>query len=124
MFFDYDPETGIRSDFDYDPETGIAQITQVQDVEPLMERAKLSRNNGLRDHGIKESWFHYASIPMTVALEMRKKGIDVFSGRDIDRVLQEINTNYPYLKFTEKNEGGRVKQHFLLTPCQTSASST
>jgi hypothetical protein len=46
-------------------------------------------------------------------LKMRAKGINVEDGRHIDRVLAEINTNYPLLKCTQKNEGGKLKQIYV-----------
>lgn len=107
-FFDYDPLTGLRYDFDYDEETGNAIIHTTQDVEPLLDYNKRLANDSLTDKGIKESWWLYAKIPPIFMLKMRAKGINVEDGRHIDRVLAEINTNYPYLKTTQKNEGKRL----------------
>lgn len=109
-FFDYDPFTGATEFFDFDEQTGIATIETTQDVEPLLERARMSRINGLRDGGIKESWFHYAEIPLVYFLKMRKIGIDMNDPKEINRA---INTYYPELKMTEKKEGGKIGKTFL-----------
>ncbi len=39
---------------------------------------------------------------------MRAKGIDVGNPDHHSRLLAEINTNYPYLKTTTGNDGGRA----------------
>jgi hypothetical protein len=108
-FFSYDPETGVTELFDYD--NGKATIHTVQDIEPALERAKLSRDNNLRDHGIKENWFHYADIPLVFVMRLRKMGIEL---TDTKAVLEAINTYWPFLKYTNKNEGKKVATHFVM----------
>jgi hypothetical protein len=113
MFLDYDPTTGVRHDMDYDPETGRLDIHYRQNVQGLLDRTKLLRDNGLTDQGIKGGFWHYASIPTTVQIELLNKGLDLFKANDFPRLLEEINTNYPYLKVSEKNHGGKVKEIYL-----------
>lgn len=112
-FFDYDPVSGVRYDFDYDEEKGNAIIHASQDVQDLLDYNARLRNDSLTDKGIKESWWLYAKIPPIVFIKMRNQGIKAEDPREIKRVLEEINTNYPMLKVTQKNEGGRVKQIYL-----------
>lgn len=107
-FFDFDPLTGVRTDFDYDEETGNVHLHRTQDVEALLDYNKALANAGATDKGIKESWWLYAKIPPIFMLKMRAKGINVEDGRHIDRVISEINTNYPLLKCTQKNEGKKL----------------
>lgn len=107
--FSYDPVFGVKEYFDWDAETGNATITTVQDVEKTLEWTKEARNLGYADRGIRESWWHYATIPMNVCLKMMAKGLNPFDGRQADRIAQEINEHYPALKMTEKNHGGKVK---------------
>lgn len=109
-FFDYDPLTGATEYFDFDDTNGRATIETVQDVEPLLERALMSRNNGLRDGGIKENWFHYAEIPLVYLLKLRKMGISWDDPKEINRA---INTYFPELKMTTKKEGGKIGTTFL-----------
>lgn len=107
-FFEYDPVTGVRTDFDYDEATGNVILNRSQDVEALLDYNKALANAGATDKGIKESWWLYAKIPPIFMLKMRQKGINVEDGRHMDRVLAEINTNFPYLKCTQKNEGKKL----------------
>lgn len=107
-FFDFDPITGVRTDFDYDEITGEVTLNRSQDVSALLDYNKALANAGATDSGIKESWWLYAKIPPIFMIKMRAKGINVEDGRHIDRLLAEINTNYPYLKTTQKNEGKKL----------------
>jgi hypothetical protein len=107
-FFEYDPHSGIRTDMEYDESTGNVTFHRTQNVEALLDYNKALARDGLTDKGIKESWWLYAKIPPIFMLQMRAKGINVEDGRHIDRVLQEINTNFPYLKCTQKNEGKKL----------------
>jgi hypothetical protein len=108
QFLEYDPISGLRTDFDYDEESGNVILQRSQDVSALLDYNAALRNAGATDKGIKESWWLYAKIPPIFMLKMRAKGINVEDGRHIDRVLAEINTNYPLLKTTQKNEGKKL----------------
>jgi hypothetical protein len=107
-FYEYDPLSGIRTDFDYDEQTGNVILQRSQDVSALLDHNAALRNAGATDKGIKESWWLYAKIPPIFMLKMRAKGINVEDGRHMDRVLAEINTNFPHLKTTQKNEGKKL----------------
>lgn len=109
-FFNYDALTGITEYIEHDPfDPGKITITQVQDIEPALEMAKMSRDNSLRDPGIKENWFHYAIIPALYQVKLRKLGLDLSKSDDVDRAIKHINTHWPKLKMTTKNEGGKKK---------------
>ena len=101
-FFSYDPHTGIRRDFEYDQITGLTTVYTQQDIEPLLKRQAEMRNTGSADKELKKDDYfcHYASIPMVVVMELKKKGIDVMGEHDGKALMREINTNYPYLKGT------------------------
>lgn len=89
--------------FDMDEQTGTIKIHTVQDVKPFLERMKQMRLNAdYSKQGIKEEWWHYASIPNVVVMELRNKGINVFDPADEKKVLKEINENYPFCKATDK----------------------
>jgi hypothetical protein len=82
---------------------GKLQVHYRQDVEPVLEYTKRLRNDGMTDYGIKQDLWHYAQIPPVIILEMRfKHGVDVFQKDHLHKVFQLINTEYPYLKTTEK----------------------
>ncbi len=108
-FLDYDPQTGIRHDFAYDEMTGNATIQYTQDLQPLLDHTRAMANDGLTDKGIKEGWWLYAKIPALVQVMLHQKGIDIADPDSTKAILAEINTHYPHLKCTQKNEGGRSK---------------
>lgn len=99
-FFDYDPVTGIRTDADYH-EDGSVTLHRYADISAVVDYARRQAIEGVRDRGIKESWWHYAYIPPSVMVEMHNKGID--TTRDQKAVFQYINKHYPALKTTEKH---------------------
>lgn len=95
-FFDYDPHSGTTDYFEMDSE-GMIRIRSEQDVGPLLDLNASLRNEGIKN--IKGSWLrHYATVPMTVILELRQKGVDFYNPDHSKRVFQEIESNYPYLK--------------------------
>jgi len=115
QFFDFDPTTGLKTEFDYDETTGNAIIHTTQDVQASLDYAKASRNDGLRDHGIRENWWHYCTIPPVVMLKLRaEKGLICGKPEHAKRIIEEINTNYPHLKMTQKNHGGKVVEVYDL----------
>lgn len=101
-FFDYDPVTGVKTSWDYEENTGDAHFRHEQDVEPLLGHAMEARNT--RQYEGKHDMKFYCSIPVTVQIELRNKGIDIYSKDPsmIRLMLQTINKDYPYLKMTDK----------------------
>jgi hypothetical protein len=83
---------------------GKLQVHYRQDVEPVLDLAKIERNYGLADkkvNGQSEDMRLYARIPAVTILELRfKHGIDVFDKDHQKRLFQLINTEYPALKTT------------------------
>ncbi len=108
-FFNYDPATGMTEWFDYDDDTDSAVIIREQNVQAAIDRATRIRNAGLLDKQIKEDNYfcHYADIPVSVILQMRAKGIDVFNDHHAPKVFEEINKNYAYLKLTNLTHAPR-----------------
>lgn len=97
---EHDPYTGVTeinvaSDDDVD-----VTVHRVQDVEPLLDLTAETRNTKSADK--KGNLNLYCSIPMVVCYELYKKGINVFNPDHMPRVLKEINSNYPYLRYTDK----------------------
>lgn len=104
---------------DFDPVTGLAYYTEErddgkitlhteQDCRRILEHTKEKRNSGSGDNKIAGHMSHYAEIPNGVALALMKKGINVYKGfgrrntAEWNRFAREIETNYPYLKVTDK----------------------
>ncbi|MGH7745046.1 MAG: hypothetical protein ACREQ5_09640 [Candidatus Dormibacteria bacterium] len=113
-FFEMDPVTGIRTDTSYDESDGNMNLTvhRSADVEPLLDYTKAMSNAGdISKRGIQESWWLYAKLPPIVILQLRAKGIDVFNKNDEKRMFEEINTEFPHLKCTTGQHGGKVKVH-------------
>ena len=100
----YDADTGVTDYLDIIEEGGnlTAVVEQSQDVQPLLDRNSEYANLGATDAGIKKGLWLYCSIPLTVVVELRNKGIDVYKSSDRKRVFQAINRDYPYLKTTSK----------------------
>lgn len=103
VFFDHDPLTGVTQTYDYDPLTDTHAITSHQDVSSVLDRIQQVRNNpDYWKKGVKKEFAHYAVIPTVVELALLKKGIKLGDPETEKRLLHEINTNYPYLKTTDK----------------------
>jgi hypothetical protein len=95
--FDYDPMTGATEYYDFDPMSGQAKVTAVQELKPLLDHNLALRNEGIKN--VKGSPIrHYATVPMTVILEMKSRGIDFYDKNDAPKVFREIESNYPHLK--------------------------
>lgn len=110
-FLEFDPLTGIRTDMRIDPMSSEITLTRSADVAPVLEFANHMRKEGglNRKDIIEESWWMYAKLPPIVILQMRAKGINVFDKNDEKRMFAEINSNYPHLKTTTGNHGGKVR---------------
>lgn len=103
ILFDHDPETGLTEYFDYDPIKDQVAITTTQDVTGFLDRMNAIRNDpDISAKGIKEEWWYYASIPPIVELQLKEKGLSIYDKNATKAILQEINTNFPYLKATDK----------------------
>jgi len=102
QFIDYDPQAGISSWMELDESDGKLHVYREEDVEPLLDHNAELRNTGATDKGIKKCWWHVATIPTTIVLELKRKGIDVFAKGTERAVARELQTNYPYLCTTDK----------------------
>lgn len=104
-FFDFDAVTGMTHSTDYDEDGDKTIIHSYQDVEPLLDHMTRIRNSGEADKGIKNDFWHYATVPMGVQVELLKKGIDINDKNCTKDLLRELNQNYPHLKTTRLNHG-------------------
>ena len=98
---DYNPVSGLREYFEFNHLTGETTITTEQDVETTLDWTKaLSRDESYSKKGIKNSFWHYATIPDGVWLELKvKHGID---WNDLKAIRAKIDSDYPHLKATTK----------------------
>lgn len=103
ILFDYDAETGVKTYFDYDPIKDQVNLTYEQDVSHFLDRMnELRKNPEISAKGIKEDWWHYCSIPPVVELELKRRGLDLHNRDHMKDILKAINTEFPYLKATDK----------------------
>ena len=103
-FLDYDPFTGLAT-YTEDIDDNRITVHQEEDVAGLLDHLKEKRNTRSGDYSIAGHMNHYAEIPQTVAVELMRKGINVYNLRgkeEFDRLAREIETNYPMLKVTDK----------------------
>lgn len=104
-FFSYDPLSGVTRYFDYEEDTHKVRIHSQQDVEPYLKRTEFLARTGATDAAWKKHDFTlYAELPPVVQLELKNKGIDIYSKDPtmIRRMMDEINTKYKRFKTTEK----------------------
>lgn len=110
QFLDYDPDRNMEQWQDSTYGDNRLQVHYRQDVEPILELAKEERNNGLTDRGIKNDLWLYARIPPVVILKLKYEyGVDIFNKNHLKRAFDLINTEFPYLKTTEKHHDLRGK---------------
>lgn len=103
LVFDVDPETGVTTYFDYDPIKDQVRLTYEQDVSFFLDRMnELRKNEDYSKTGMKEDWWHYASIPPVVEIELRNRGLNIHNPDDMKKIIKIINSEYPYLKSTTK----------------------
>jgi hypothetical protein len=107
-FLDYDPNSGLS--YFHSEEDGKTIIHSRQDVEPVLRRAEQKRRMSGPDKGIAGHMKEYCYLPMSIILELRKKGINMMNPHEDDwkKFFYEIETNYPMLKTTEM-KGWRPK---------------
>lgn len=101
--YEYNPEGGTYYEIEDHPDGGVI-VRTMQDVSPILEQTKKVRNSGLNDGGIKKGWWKYATIPSAVWLKWKHEdGIDIFNKDHEKAVMKKINSEYPYLKNTERH---------------------
>lgn len=102
-YFDHDPITGLTEYFSYDPITDRIAIKAVQDVEPVVDFCKAMVNQQIGDKNFRGEGWLYAALPMSVVGQLMQKGINIMDSNDNKKLLEEINTNYPYFKTTHRH---------------------
>ena len=93
----FSQDQGITTYFDYNNLTDDMHLTAVQDVTPILDAMKGKRLQARWDKEVKEDWVHFAKIPEIVELELLQKGINIYDKNCTKQMMQEIQTNYPYL---------------------------
>lgn len=102
ILFDKDEFTGSTQHYSYNPDTDTHHLTTTEDVSGLLDALKNKRNQ-TQEFGKVEEFAHYCTLPNTVIMELKNKGIDIYDKNCTKRLIKEINTNYPWLKATTKH---------------------
>ncbi len=98
---DYDPLTGVKTFHEYDHSSKKTYITQEQDVQKILERNKaLANNSDYKRQGIKDDWYHFATVPNTVIVEWRTKyNLDISNKEDLPKIEKLLqSSDYSYLR--------------------------
>ncbi len=106
---DLNPLTGERVVFEYDTQTDKMRLTHEQDVQSIIDGNKrLANDESLSRKGIKNDWWHYATIPNVVAMKwLQEKGVDVHNPAHKQSVFKLLNDpEYKYLKTTTLTHNG------------------
>ncbi len=99
----HDPLTGLNTWFSHDSLTDETTISYTADSTPILERNKRFANDAeYSKKGIKDEFWHYASIPVEVVMDwMINKGVDVYNPNHTKKVSELLNDpEYRYLKTT------------------------
>lgn len=101
----YDPHSKTHTWHTYDHSSKTTKVVVVQDVEDILKHNKMKQNNTLyKQRGIKEGFYHFATIPNVVIEEwMKKYGVNVFVKDDLPKVEKLLNkAEYKYLRTVNK----------------------
>lgn len=96
----YDPYTGIKEVFEGDGK-GNFKIQTVQDCESIVRFNKDCQNEeSLKKNGIKNDFYHFARVPLTVLLEWKTKyNLDYNKKEDLPKIEKLLSSpDYKYLR--------------------------
>ena len=102
----YDPITGLMTWFSHDESTNESTVSYSADSSPILEVNKKLANDGeYTKQGMKEEFWHYASIPVMVIMDwLINKGVDVYNKDHAAKVSELLNDpEYRHLKTTNKH---------------------
>jgi hypothetical protein len=102
---DIDPLTRTKTYHEYDHSSGVTSIETVQDIQPFLERNKrLQNDTNFKRQGIKEDWYHFATLPNVFILKLKKEfNLDVFNDDDLPKIEKLLKgSEYKYLRTVDK----------------------
>lgn len=109
---DHDPLTGVSQYHEYDPLTKRTTIETTQDVTPFLESNKIFRDcDDYSKKGIKNEWWHTATIPVVVQYKwLKEHGVDIYNKDHAQKVNQMLDMpEWKYLKCTNGRIGKRIQ---------------
>jgi hypothetical protein len=94
---DYDPVTGIQTFHEYSD--GKTHITEKQDVQGILDyTTRLANDSSYKSAGIKSDWYHFATVPNVVIMEIKEKyNLDVFKNEDMPKIEKVLQRDYKRL---------------------------
>ncbi len=100
---EYDPMTGISTWFEGYGNDGF-KVAQTQDVKKILDRNKRLANDGsYKRQGIKEDWYHFATVPVTVLHEiLMKYNLDWANKDDLPKIEKILQRDYKKLLTVDK----------------------
>ncbi len=101
----FDQDAAKTQTYGYNPETDTHAITTTEDVSALLDNLAAKRNQSMKRFGKMEEWAHYCSIPPTVEIELRNRGLRLDRKDDLKAICRIIDSEYPALKATVKVHG-------------------
>lgn len=101
---DHDPLTKTTTYHYYDPMTDQTHIQTVQDVEPFLKRNReLANDSSYKRNGIKKDWYHFATVPNVVLMELKAKyNLDWENKDDLPKIEKVIARDYKKLLTVDK----------------------
>lgn len=87
-----DPDTGMRTWLEFDEANPRKfHIHHEQDVEPLLEQNKrLANDPDYKKRGIKNEFYHFATIPPIVEMQWRQEGIDLNNKDHFKAIMRKL----------------------------------
>jgi len=95
-----DPVNGIKTFHDYDPSSKKTFITHSQDISKILKQNQNLRNCAeYKAGGIKNDYYHFATLPMVMVMEFKTKhNLDVFNDDDLP-AIEKLLSGSEYSKF-------------------------
>ena len=102
---EYDAATKTHVYHEYDHSTQQTHILEVQDVRPYLEmNKKLASCDEYKRQGIKEDWYHFASVPNSVLMKfLTEHNLDWRDKDDLKKIEKLLQSNeYSLLRTVDR----------------------
>ena len=91
---------GIGSQHTLAEEDGKLHYTFKEDVNPVLQYCKEKRNTGTAFYAKDKSMAHVAEVPVSIIMQLKERGLDMFRHEDMPKIMAVIQEEYPHLKTT------------------------
>ena len=102
--FSYDPLTKTSVYHHYDHDSKKTYLETVQDVEGILKHCKtLANDSSYKRQGIKEEYYHFATVPNTVLLKIKAEhNLDYNKREDLPKIEVILKRDYKKLLTVDK----------------------